>query len=631
MTTAKRGDMNTEEIAREIKTASQRYHNGQDSGMTDAQWDALVDLLRDQDPDHPVLREVGAVPLKESHWEKVEHRIPMLSLNKAQSQEDIEKWAKRFRGPSHFVVMEKLDGISISLIYEQGKLIRASTRGDGNVGEDITRNVRRMKGVKVYFNFTGEVRGEVVCLHDDFKAHFEGFSNPRNTASGVAKRLDGAGCEHLTVICFAVVDPAQPSKKDELDKIKYDLGLNAVNCIEVENTEQIRDVWEQIGAERDRIGYDIDGLVVCLNRYADKGELNGRPKGAIAYKFAHEGSETVLRDIVWQTGASGRITPVAIFDPVSLAGAVVQRASLYNISYINELGGLAPGDTIYVSRRNDVIPAVESKEKPSGEIPFSTPSRCPDCGTGTEREGEYLCCPNTASCPAQTTGRVVRWLKGTGVLGWGDQAVSALCEAGLVKDPSDLYRLDRDTLASLELSGRVIGASADAMLSNLHGNRELDLHVLLGSLSLPMWGRSMFKVLVDAGYDDLDKIRGLVSGRQVKIAGVGDRKWQVLVNGFGIVEPVLQRLLEVGVSIKTRNQGGSLSGEVFCFTGFRDAELQSALESEGAEVKSSYTKSVTVLVAKDPNSGSSKLQKARNAGAKVVGVDAAWSMCRGES
>ena len=660
-----------------LRKASEAYYNGSPI-MSDAQFDALYDQLVELSPDHPVLLEIGAKPSDKSPWKKVRHAVPMLSLNKAQSEDDMRGWWSEVSpaGVQPSVVMHKLDGIAVDLMYEEGVLVRASTRGNGEVGEDITRNVKRMKGAPLRledvpecgayfeagtnteaFKFTGWVRGEIICTHTDLD-NFPDAANARNIASGVAKRLDGQGSEHLTVITYAVHTPQGhsdfQSKAMELVFLEA-MGFEVVGYEIVDSPDSVQLIWNRYTeSDRKALDYDIDGLVISLNdraQFRDSGLKNKRPAGAVAYKFTHESQPTTLRDIVWQVGGTGRVTPVAVFDPVDLAGAVVKRASLHNLSLIQEICGehnrefLREGDRVLISRRNDVVPYLESLLVPSNGSLLHTPDTCSECSTSLERDGEYLVCPNIAGCPAQKVGRIRNWIVKIGVLGWGTSVIEALVEQGYVQSVPDLYTLDRDVLASVQLTGRVVGSNADTMLSDLHSKSELDFHVFLGSWGIPFWSRSMCRVLVDNGYNDLKSLMDLLlrcgaatqhpdhptwvqpnakkaSGYALPgIEGVGQAKWDAFVTGFNRVWGDASKLIVEGhVTIKEPVTGGSLSGQVIVFTGFRDSELQTALEQAGAVVKSSVSKKTTILVAKDPNSGSSKLQKARENGTSVVGV-----------
>lgn len=367
------------------------YYNG-NAMVSDAVYDDFEDRARaaaKTRPDGDALKveveeflagvgaPVGQAPADDSAWDKAKHRSPMGSLNKAQNltgeddeHAEFDAWFNGCvrslgQGADRSMLMsEKLDGISIALYYVDGKLEQAVTRGDGEVGEDITRNVVKMKGVKREIKgFTGDIRGEIILRHTDWQKHFPGYSNPRNAASGIAKRLDGQGVEHLTVLHYRL----NRKGKAALDKnVQFEamrkLGLPTPNSVRVDSLSVARKVYERyVESARANLDYDIDGLVYEFNDagvWDSLGDRNNRPLAAIAYKFPHEKKPTVLRAIQWQVGNTGRVTPVAIFDTVRLAGANVSQASLHNVQRVEKLK-LFEGCNILVSRRNDVIPMVE--------------------------------------------------------------------------------------------------------------------------------------------------------------------------------------------------------------------------------------------------------------------------------
>ena len=624
----------TDLIAARLVEAADAYYNG-DPIMTDAEFDTLQDELRSMDPDHVALKQVGA-PTVTSGWTKVRHGIPMGSLNKAQTIEAIQTWWNKCGVSSEVFITDKLDGISVSLRYDSGSLVQALTRGDGETGEDITRNVRLMEGVPSYVaGFSGYVRGEIVCRRSSFTAKFAplGYSNPRNTASGVAKRESEAdSCRYLSVICYEYLpDAGKPNTKHgEIVNLEQ-LGFMVPESVFAQNADEIEVVYNgYVSTKRESLDYDIDGLVIFVNdtnSLEALGEENHRPKGAIAFKFPHAMKETLLRDIVWQVGNTGRITPVAIFDTVNLAGANIERASLHNLSIMNGLLGthhvssLSVGDKVLVSRRNDVIPFVEALISPANGTPLTAPVDCPCCGTPLEMQGEYLVCTATHTCPAQVSGAIKTWLNKLDVKDWGTAVVDALTEMGRVRQPADLYTLTETELSAVELGGRKVGSAAKTMLANLQAKMELPLHTFLGSLSIPLWSRSMCKLLVQAGVDTLDAFYAATEASLVKVDGVGDTKAASLVSGLAVLRPKINALLTVGVKIKApASTAGVLGGKTFCFTGFRDKGLEEKVETAGGSMKSSVGKGLTYLVAKDKSSDSGKLQKARSLGTVVIDV-----------
>lgn len=361
--------------------ANEAYRNGSPV-MTDADYDAMEDELRaildvcdedDTDPDvveaRKFLLSVGAPPPSDGKWAKVTHAVKMTSLNKAQDAVSFDSWVKILGPVALLVVSDKCDGISVNLTYVDGKLVLAATRGDGDVGEDITRNVLKMRGIQPFIKgFSGHVRGEIVLRKSDWKAHFPTYSNCRNAAAGIAKREDGVGVEHLTVLHYQVIrNDAVISRKTIEFQLLERLGCAVPAWAAVATVAEVKARYDAyINGDREALDYDIDGLVVecdSIMQMEELGDLGGRPKGAVAYKFPPDTKQTTLRNILWQVGKSGRITPVAEFDTVSLAGVNVERASLSTAARVAELK-LWIGCKIVVSRRNDCIPYVEANLEP---------------------------------------------------------------------------------------------------------------------------------------------------------------------------------------------------------------------------------------------------------------------------
>ncbi len=357
--------MTPDTLAKQLEAASAAYYNGSPI-MSDADFDTIEAKLRKIDPHNPIFAKIGA-PV-DSGWPKVQHPHPMGSLEKAQNEPEFLAWAQN--KPNSLFLSEKLDGISILLTYREGTLVRAATRGDGTEGEDITRNVRVMKGVPNSIPCQDEVhiRGEIVCTKEDFAKFFPGESNPRNTASGTSKRQTGwQKCRHLTVLAYNITFPdgqvKLASREDEFLWLAGQ-GFQTPFGKVVTSLSAVQVYKDYVADLREKAPYDIDGLVIEIDGTKDRIALgatpNGlNPKGAVALKFPHDQKKTILRDVVWQVGNSGRITPVAIFDTVTLAGAQVSQASLHNVARLNKMR-LYKGCDILVSRRNDVIPFVEA-------------------------------------------------------------------------------------------------------------------------------------------------------------------------------------------------------------------------------------------------------------------------------
>jgi DNA ligase (NAD+) len=363
-------------LAQRIKDANEAYYDKQSPIMSDAAYDALRDELEQLDPHNPVLATVGAAAPVNGAWPKAAHAIPMGSLKKCQFDDaaakaggdghaDLKAWWPR----KPVTITHKLDGISIDLVYRNRKLVQAITRGDGTTGENITRNVLLMEGaVKVLPPSEPNdvnVRGEIICRKSKFKAHFPGESNPRNTAAGTAKRQTGhEKAKYLTVVAYQYAPNGVPlgSKEREIATLA-NMGFVTPPTYTASSVgDVIRIFDEYVASKRDALDWEIDGLVVDVDDRDDReamGSHNMRPNGARALKFPHAQRPSILRDIRWQVGKSGRLTPVADFDTVNLAGANVSKASLHTASRVTGLK-LFIGCRILVSRRNDVIPMVEA-------------------------------------------------------------------------------------------------------------------------------------------------------------------------------------------------------------------------------------------------------------------------------
>ena len=640
-----------------LNTARDAYYRGNPT-MTDAEYDALEDRLRTLDPNHDFFKQVGAPLPKDGSWLEVRHEIPMGSLNKAQVHADLVQWFKTsgLRPTDSLVVMDKLDGASLSIKYVNRKLAQALTRGDGITGQDITRNVLLMQGAVKMLPPTmpnGDavggtmptpdvvyVRGEVICLLDDFKNHFRGESNPRSTASGTMKRQSNfEKASHLTFVAYQCRPDGQamPTKSMELETLKY-FGFTMPRYSKAKAVpSEVENIYQAyVDSIRDSLNYEIDGLVIEIddvNQREALGESNNRPKGAIAYKFPHEAKPTILRNIRWQVGKSGRITPVAEFDTVNLVNSNVVQASLHNVSNIQALNHrretpmFKVGDMILVSKRNDVIPYVEEllTLNETGEI-LSTPDQCPSCNGPLTMDGEYLVCKNI-DCPAQVTGAIRRWVQKIGILHIGDALIEALVEDGYVEDIADLYTLEsHENIEDLEINGRKARAAIKLAITNLNNKKTLPLHTLVGSLGIPLTGRDSAQTIVNAGYDTLSKMAKATISQIASIPGMGDIKARAFVTGLSQKLDLIAKLLENGIRIQSMS--GPLSGKTFCLTGFRDPDLVLAIEQAGGTLKSSVVKNLNYLIAQDPNSNSGKMQKARKDGVNVIGIDEAWELVK---
>lgn len=622
-------DKRIKELETFIIKARNDYYNAQ-STVSDKVFDAWIDELRDLDPKNKAVTSVGASVIT-SAWQKAKHQIPMGSLDKVNTPVELKDWYDDTCKGEDLFISEKLDGLSIELIYENSKLIQAITRGDGEIGEDITVNVVKMGGVVNTLksvDFTGSFRGEIILTKTNHKKHFADYSNPRNAASGISKRLDSVGSEHLDILLYQVIGDIDFNSEEEQFLFLQKQGCKTPNfyVLPAKGTDKATSAveaaiigWTGYQATiRDTLDYDIDGLVIRVNDLAKQmalGEKDLRPKGAIAFKFENEARESTIKDIVWQVGNSGRLTPVATVEPVTLVGATITRASLYNLAYIQELG-VGIGAKVLVVRANDVIPRIEEVITAPTEV-AKAPTSCPVCDGNVLMDGENLTCTNTDDCLSQIEGRIKNWVSELNILELGDTLIEKLVKANLVKTPADLYILTVDDLANLDRMGE---KSAQNVFDSIWKCSPITLDVFLGALSIPMIGSSSIRLLMDAGYDTLDKIVDMSIKDMETVKGMGPARATSLVCGIEKYSEVIVELLNNGLGIKDKVIG-SLTGCKIAITGStknKRADLEKFIVDNGGENKSSVGKSCTHLVIADVNSTSSKAAAARKLGIKII-------------
>ena len=626
--------LSLKELVDQIDKHDSSYYNDFVSLISDPEYDGLKDQLASQSKaflscEHKTkadiqlaerindaLTRIGAPPPADGNWPKYQHEVPMDSLNKANVPADIDNWFEKCGRPKLILLTEKMDGMSISLKYENG-LICAATRGNGDIGENITRNVRKMFGVPFEIKgFSGHIRGEVILLRSVWKKHFPDMANTRN-ATGMAKSSDGDGCEHLTIFAYTIDGKDFKTEVEAYDWLKS-VGFKTPNYV-VGTAEDLKKMWQKYMDEtRDGLDYDIDGLVGHINDRADRyalGDEGRGPKGSIAFKFEAPEARTTVTDIVCQTGDTGIITPVAEFEEVELLGAKIKRASLHNFSLVKELG-VNIGAEILVTRANDVIPFVKEVTKPNNGY-FPIPEHCPSCGAKTTRVGEYVRCPNKKTCPAQVIGRLNKWIKELGILEWGESILTKLIAAGKVTDIADLYRLKASDITSLERMG---DKGAEKLLKELDKYREITLENFVGGLCIDGVATSTVKSVIDQGHDTLDKLYALSVSQLSNVPGFGEKRAMALHDGLLDNEDRIADIENAGVKIRSRIKG-VLTGKRIAFTGTLSTprkQLQNMVVAAGGEVDKSVGKLTTHLVIDDVTSTSSKAQAAKKLGTKLV-------------
>lgn len=602
-----------------INQARHDYYNGQ-SKVSDKVFDAWIDELSQLDPKNLAVIGIGSDPV--SNWEKHTHTVPMGSLNKTQTDEEYIKWHNKYIDSKDDVfVTLKLDGLSVSLIYENGVLVKAATRGSGTVGELITVNVAKMIGVplRLHKKINAAIRGEILLSKKTHKEHFPTYSNPRNAASGLSRAYDGLAADKLSVLAYQLLDDNDFKTQENQFKELEALGFNVPTYCVVSSLQEVLDIKNKYQTVlRDKYDFELDGMVIHNNNLAKQeayGSLNGRPYASIAMKFESIAKEAYVSEIISQVGNSGRITPVAVFNPkVSLMGAEVERASLHNFSNIYELG-IDVGATVLVCRSNDVIPYIEEVTNSTGTI-FKTPTNCPECNSSLVEKGEYLQCPNF-NCRAQIIGRLTNWIKELNILEWGSSLLEKLVDSNKVVTVADLYKLSIKDLSDLDRMGE---KSAKKCFDSLWAVNEVPLEVFLGALSIPTIGQSTIRSIMKAGCDNLTKFGQLGAAQFAQVAGIGPIKAQFLADGLKENQQLILSLINNGIKIKDKVIG-ELSGKSIAITGSTNtkrSDLEKFITDNGGEYKSSINKSCTHLVIADINSTSSKAISAKKLGIKLI-------------
>jgi len=614
---AESDNMNSNEIAELLKKASDAYYGGGAPIMSDQEFDALRDRLLALDPSNPFLRQVGA-PIKLSAWPKKKHDYHMGSLSKVNVSEEYLNWAKGKDGLVQ--VSHKLDGSTIALTYDRGKLLHAVTRGDGDEGEEITPNVLQMANVKESLSipFSGVLRGEMILSKSVFATHFspKGYKNPRNAANGCARDKKGNGLlKHIQVIYFDLKsssDLKSLTSEELKEKFVRSMGLEFVSCAYM----GIDKVWAYFESfDRGSLPHEIDGLVVKLCDMSSQeafGVVDGRPKGQIAIKFEAETATTKLNSITWQVGLSGRITPVAELEPIDLGGVTISRSTLNNLDYINALG-VEIGDIVEVARLNDVIPGiVKVVSKSNSGQGINLPTTCPTCNSVLERDGAYIICPFT-ECAGAVFGDMVTWIKTHGMLGFGRVIISELIERGITT-PDKLYTAWHSTLMEATGSPKI----AEKLKAAIEQTRSVTLDKFLAGFNIPHLGKTNSKRLAKK-FGTYDSVMAATVSDLEEVEGIKTTAKKIH-DGLHTKKSLMERVMKE-VKIQTLEDSGPLKGKSFAMTGLRNIDGKDVAElisSNGGEVKSGVSKGLDFLIIKDPNSTSNKAEKARQYGTVLI-------------
>jgi DNA ligase (NAD+) len=650
-----------EELASRLTELREAYYQG-DPLVADADYDALEDELRELVAAHPELTpdpnpldQVGAPA--ELHA-PVRHSRPMLSLEKASKPEQVAAFFDRFPGQP-VVVMPKLDGFSLALVYERGRLARAVTRGDGTTGDDVTVLVRALAdGVPTTIDAEGrvEVRGEAVMLRSTFAAYNAAHPdkpliNPRGGAAGTVRAKDPAVVAGRRLRFFAFDLDTADGVQADLEEALRTLGFDAADMRHCDDAAAAQAVIAEIEAQRNDLDYDLDGAVLRLadrNAYAAAGTRANSPRGALAFKYAAEEKTTVLADVIWDVGKIGKVAPVAVLEPVFVGGTTVMRATLANQEVIRARD-VRIGDTVLVRRAGDVIPFVagvlDASKRTGAEREIVPPEACPSCGQPLTEQGNSreLYCTNVA-CPAQTVRRLIHWASraAADIDAIGPVWIERLNEAGLLERPSDFYALERDTLLGFE---RIADVSADRMVESIDRSRAVGLRRALIGLAIPMASEGTAARLCRAGFGSLEEVADAGEERLQQVEDIGPKVAASLYAHLNreSMRAELARLRELGVDLDVREEDlppkvaadAPLAGKTVVVTGTiadpRSGEkvprpaFQRLCERAGATTASSVSASTDLLIC-GAEVGASKTAKAEKLGVEIVDQDAIWRL-----
>lgn len=650
-----------QELREQIRYHNYRYFVLDDPVISDAEYDRLMRELKELEEAYPELvtpdsptQTVGA-QLYETTFEAVPHPSRMFSLGNAFSREDIanfESSINRALGaeePREYVLEYKIDGLSVNLIYRDGVLRRGLTRGDGTVGEDITPNLLTIPDVphRLQEPLSLEVRGEIYLPIQAFlelngKLEEEGaapFKNPRNAAAGSLRQKDPrvSASRGLRGLFYGVGRPEAFGVATQVELLNKlgELGFSVEPHYRVvHGVEGVEEGYRAMLARRRALPFEADGVTVKLNNLALWSELGytaKTPRFAIAYKFPAEEKPTRVLNVAFQVGRTGRVTPVAELEPITLDGSTVSRVTLHNESYVQELD-LKIGDTVLVHKSGGVIPEVLRvlTDAPRGHKPVEWPHRCPECHTELVLSGKIHLCPNPL-CPAKAFESIRHFAsrRAMDIQGLGEKLIEQLVETGLVKDAADLYQLRKEDLVALE---RMAEKSAQNLIEQIESSKSRGLERLLFALGIPQVGETTARALAKR-FGHLDKILSATVEELDAVPDIAEVTAQAIHNALAKPEmrSFIERLRAAGVSFEAtdRQKSNALEGLTFVLTGElsrpRD-EVARELEALGAKVSGSVSKKTSYVVA-GPGAGS-KLAKAQELGIPVLDEDGLSDLLR---
>jgi DNA ligase (NAD+) len=590
------------ELKDKINQARINYYN-KTSNISDVVYDAWIEELSILDPKNNLITDIGAEP--DSEWEKYTHKVTMGSLNKVNNFEHFNKWCSNYIDVKDNIFCTlKLDGLSVSLIYENGIIKNGVLRGNGIAGENIINNIVKMNiPLRLNKNINATIRGEIMLSKTNHSKYFAEYSNPRNGASGISRRYDGYGSQHLKIITYQIItDDVSIEFENQQFELLKSFGFEVPDSWIFTNAEDANNFKNEFQTnKKNNYDFELDGLVFRNNNIIKQnefGENHGRPYAAIAYKFAHYGKETTILNIEWNCGSKG----------------IISKATLHNYSYIKNLN-LDIGARVLVIRANQVIPKITETIESTGTI-AACPTLCPSCNENLFLDGEQLFCYNL-DCMAQIIGKIQTWASELNILELGDKIIEKLIESKLISDVADLYTLKENDIANLERMGY---QSAINLLNSLEKSKQITLEKMFGSLNIKNIGVNSVKLIVDAGFNTLYKILNITINDLNNIKGLGPIKSDLFIKGIEHNKTLINKLIKNGVIIIEKNNL-KLNNKSFVLTGAmanNRKELESRIEASGGVVKSSVIKGLNYLVIADLNSSSIKAISARKINVQLI-------------
>ena len=641
---------------------SKKYYEEDAPEISDFEYDRMLRELEDLEKEYPELRRpdsptqrVGGAVL--SQFESVEHAVPMESLQDAFNEGEILDFGKRVAAvvtKPGYVVEQKIDGLSVSLEYQNGLFVRGSTRGNGLVGEDVTENLRTVRSIPLKIKDPIpylEVRGEVYLSKKNFEAlnaerevlEESLFANPRNAAAGSLRQLDSKICakRKLDIFVFNIQQIEGVEITNHLDGLRF---LREQGFTTIQDDVLYPDISSaflrvlEIGEEREGLGYDIDGAVIKVNDFSMRTQLGSTakfPRWAIAYKFPPEKKETKILDIAVQVGRTGVLTPLAILEPVRIAGSTVSRATLHNYDYIVEKD-IKIGDTVFVQKAGDIIPEVLEvcKNKRTGaEKEFHMPTHCLECGALVVREdGEAAHRCTGMNCPAQRLRNIIHFVSGSAmdIDGLGPSIIERFLELGMIETAADLYYLNPEEIAGLDKMGE---KSAKNLMKSLEKSKSNPLYRLICALGIRHIGEKAAKLLAKH-YPKLSLLQSATVEELTQIDDFGLAMAESVVEFFAEPQNIafLERLKNAGVSMEDQIQETTLDqrflGKTFVLTGtlptYSRKEASDLIEQYGGKTSSSVSKKTSYVLAGEE--AGSKLEKAQSLGITIISEEEFKSM-----